>query len=517
MAKDDNTDNRKGFSGPSFWSTVLDILFGVDKVDKVTKEKLNELSKKVQKSDFSSYYNTFTAKVNADFAKFFYEVYRQTSSVQVFFNDSFDIEKSYNKIMRDMMSMRQMQIIDVLEEDALYEKSKTVKYMELQKEVKALLAEFHKEFSSERVMAINSMYSALYILRSFCAFDYYALLRMFDPDFEEMNFKKKPHFGKVWGMYVAEKLADFESLLKAVLTVNDWKRVFDFINNTSGKFVINVEEWQKLILRLSAHEEFPIFEAMCKLMNNKPDLVIDSSVQKKDIVELYVRDFDERVINIMQAIYKEQRISVIRSDVKKLFPEGFKNPLKYYTDDLNELFASKNLSGYENCDPLAYLLVFVERYSEKFEDIGATLNVYGKAIDKDFIIDLLNSCKKFSALKETVVTFDGKLNPQLSQGFRFQSFLGQKIVGEQEFKTTKTQLDLCNAEAMKIINSAYAITTELGNMFQSLFKDSQSETRKIVSNWKELEGKMNMSYKQVFTSALQAIANFQKLEKNFIA
>ena len=90
-------------------------------------------------------------------------------------------------------------------------------------------------------------------------------------------------------------------------------------------------------------------------------------------------------------------------------------------------------------------------------------------------------------------------------------------MGEQEFKTTKTQLDLCNAEAMKIINSAYAITTELGNMFQSLFKDSQSETRKIVSNWKELEGKMNMSYKQVFTSALQAIANFQKLEKNFIA
>ena len=518
MAKETNTtEDTKELAGPSFWSRVLDLLFGVDKVDKQTKVRLNEITKKVQKSSFSSYYSSFTAKVNADFARYFYDIYRQTSSVQEFFNTSFDVEKSYNKILRDMMSMRQLEILDALEEDALWEKSKKVKYMELSKEVKSLLHEFNNEFTSERVEAINNIYSSLYILRSFCSFDYYALLRMFSPDLQEMNFKKKPHFGKVWGMYVAERLSDFESLLKALLSVKDWKSVFEFINNVSGKYVINVEEWSKLILSLSAHEEEPIFEMMCKLINSNPDLAINSSVQRKNIADLYAREVSERVITTIQSIHKEQKVALIRSDVKKLFPKGFHNQLKYYVDDLNQLFASKNLSGYENCDALAYLYAFLDDYSDELDEISANLNVYGKSIDKEFIADLLNCCKKFASFKEAIITFDGKLNPQLAQGFRFQNFLSQKIVGEQEYKTTKTQLDLCNAEAMKIIKSAYNTTIEIGNMCQKLYKDIQSDTKTLISNWKELDGRVATPYKQQLATILQAIANFQKLEKNFIS
>ena len=513
----DSTEDRKGLSGPSFWTMVLDLLLGVDKVDKRTKERLNSISKQIQKSEFSNYFNTFTAKASADFARFFYDVYRMTSSVQMFFNNSFNLEKSYNRIFREAMSSRQLEILDLLAEDAILEKSRNVKYVELQKEVKALIGEFHKEFTSARTDTINSIYNSLFILRSFCAYDYYALLRLFSNDIRELDFSKKPHFYRVWGVYLVEKVADFDSLLKAFLTVKDWNPVFEFVNTMAGKQVINIGEWSNLVLKLQAHEELPIFEMVCQLVNKNPDFAIKASTQRRNIVALYVREVDERTVSIMQAIYKEQRSAVIRSDVKKMFPNGFKNSLKNYVSDMNDVFATKGLTGYEHCDALSYLYAFVEKYiKEEVEPLASELNVYGKVLNKDFIVELLECSKKLMGYIDAINAFDGKLNPQLAQGFRFVNFLSQKIVSEQEMTNTRTQLDLVNAEALKMLNGAFVLSTELGNMMSELSRDCQRDTRTILSNWNELENRASVPYKQKFASLVQAIAQFQKLEKNFI-
>ena len=523
MANEQNTQNSAvniedgRLSGPSIWSTILDLLFGVSSVDKKTKNELSEIAQSISKGHFSRYFNTITLKASPDFAKFFYQLYEKVHGVQLFFN-RFELEKSTNRIMSLLMSPRQKEILDMLDENALFEKSKTMKYAELSTEVKKLLAEFHNEFTRERVLAINAIYNAMCVLRAFVSFDYYALLRMFDPELREEDFSHKPHFYRVWGVYLVEQLADFESRLKAFLAVKNWTRVFEFINSMSNSNVIDTAEWEQLILLLETREEPPLFENICKLIKKDPKFEVKPSEYKNKIVEKYVKTIDDEAVNTMQTIFKELRAAVIRRDVRSLFPNGYSNPLKYYVSDLNELFRQKNLEGYVNCDPLSYLMLFLQKYAkDEIDYIASELNVYGKAVDKEIITDLLENCKKLTEYADKIAELDGKLNPQLAQGYRFHSFLSQKIVKEQEVNNIRTQLDLVNAEALKIVKGAFNLLLELEGIFKKLHKDCQSAQGAIVSNWKELASRSTIPYEQRTADIVDGIEKIRKLEANYIS
>ncbi len=522
MAKEQKTRNtadedKQSLSGPSIWSTILDVLFGLDNVDKKTKNDLTVISKAISKSHFSKYFSNFTQRATPEFARFFFSVYEKTHTVQLFFN-KFELEKSIPQIMNALMSDRQTQILDMLTEDSLFEKSRQMKYPELSTKVKALVAEFHKEFTRERVLAINSLYNAMCVLRSFCSFDYYAYLRLFDTNLRELEFSKKPHFLRVYGPYISEQLADFESRLRALLAIHDWERVFNFVNAMATTPIINVEEWNKLIVRLAAHEEPPVFEYICKVIDKNPSLEIKPSEYNGKIVDKYVKSVDERTVATMQLIYKEQKAAIIRRDLKNMFPNGFNNPLKYYVPDLNELFVQRNLQGYEHCDALSYLQAFLQKYvADEMDVLASELNVYGKSIDKDFIADLLNSCNNLKDYEDQIKVLDGKLNPQLAQGYKLHSFLSQKVIKDDELQKIRVQLDLINAEALKILKGTNALLTEVGARFKKLYEDYTSETRTILSNWKELDGRSSESFKTRLSSIVEAIAKIQKLESNFIA
>ena len=516
MREYDNGESKK-LSGPSFWSTVLDVLFGADKVDKKTKVELSDVAKALSKSDFGGYVNSFTLKASPEFARFFYDIYEKIHTVQLFFN-KFPLEKSYQKIVDKMMSERQRKILEELSEDSLFEKTHNTKYADLSKEVKALVSEFHKEFSGERAVNINGLYNALCVLRSFCTFDYYALLKKFAPDFREMDFSKKPHFFRVWGIYLTESIADFDSRQKAVLNVKDWDSAIDFINSATDVKIIDHAVWNKIILLLTAHAQPPVFEYICKLTSKNPAFSVKSSDFNNKIVEKYVKEVDERTVAQMQGIYEAQRIAVIRTDVKRMFPNGFQSTLRNYVPDLNELFKQKSLDGYTYCDPLSYLEVFLQKYAlEDMSAISAELNVYGKSIDKEFISDLLNGCKKLCDYESKITELDGRLNPQLAQGYRFHSFLSQKLVKESELKAVKTQLDLVNAEAMKIMKGAQALLVELGAMFQRLQKDCRNDPHSIISNWNEIENRSQSSIYERLGRICEAISRMQKLLGNFIS
>ena len=521
MAKAENmreydNDESKKLSGPSFWTTLLDVLFGADKVDKKTKVELSDVAKALSKSDFSGYVNNFTLKASPEFARFFYDIYEKIHTVQLFFN-KFPLEKSYQKIVDKMMSARQHQILESISEDSLFEKANNMKYADLSKEVKALVGEFHKEFTGERVAQINGLYNSLCALRSFCTFDYYALLKKFAPDLREMDFSKKPHFLRVWGIYLTDSIADFDSRQKAVLNVKDWDSAIDFINSATDVKIIDHSVWNKILLLLTAHAQPPVFEYICKLTSKNPSFTVKASDFNNKIVEKYVKEVDERTVNQMQEIYKEQREAVIRADVKRMFPNGFQSTLKNYVPDLNELFKQKSLDGYIYCAPLSYLEVFLQKYAlEEMAAISAELNVYGKSIDKEFITDLLNCCKKLCDFETKISELDGRLNPQLAQGYRFHSFLSQKLVRDSELKAVKAQLDLVNAETMKIMKGAHALLVELGVMFQKLQKDCHADPHSIISNWKELENRSQTSMHERLGRICEAISRIQKLMSNFI-
>ena len=490
-------------------------ILGRNKDSPETRKEFALITKNLSKSKYSGYYQSLTSKVLPNCASFLFYIYKNVYPLQKFFNEKFIVDKSSHRIIDTFMSDEQVQLKSEFDEDVIREKSKKEKYQEFFIKEKNLLNDFKRSFDNENSKKINSVYNALILLRQFSVYDYYFILKKFSPDMKEGSFSVTPRFNKVWGPYIVEPLANFDSVSKGLLRipVEDWPIVIDFINKINGTEIINIEKWNTLIYKIIDIENNSVFENICKLINK--DLVFSVKIpfSETDIVTNYVSDISIKVVELLNVIKVEQQRYFIATELKKLFPKGFEQPLKFYLPEMDIRLESKKLPNFKYSEALSYLQAFILLYlNENISSIASKINVYGNVINREFIVQLLNTCSYLgNNISEQIVTFDGKLAPKMPMGYKLSNFLTQYKSSEQDTIVIRTQIDLINANALAILKDSLKKIEELQVAFQQLKLDFESNTNLIVSNWKELGNKCNISFGKQFPLIYNAIVQIRRL------
>ncbi|MCR5605427.1 MAG: hypothetical protein K6F69_01240, partial [Treponema sp.] len=443
---------------PSLISIIIDMILGRNKDSPETRKQFSAIAKNLSKTKYNGYYHPLTSKLMPPCASFLFYIYKNIYPLQKFFNERFFVDKSAHHIIDAFMSDEQVGLKNEFDENIIREKSKTEKYQDFSIKIKKLINDFKMSFDKDKYREINSVYNALILLRQFCVYDYYFILKKFCPDIKEGSFSGNPRFSKVWGAYIAEPLANFDSVAKGLLRVpfEDWASAIGFINKINGEEIISVEKWNTLVYKINDIEKYSIFENICKLINKDLSFSVRASYSETDIVTSYVNDISRKVFEILNVIKQEQQRYFIATELKKLFPKGFEQPLKYYLSEMDIRLEAKKLPVFKYSEALSYLQAFILSYvNGDISSIASKINVYGSVINRDFVIQLLNTCSYLGTnISEQIVAFDGKLAPKMPLGYKLSNFLSQATSSEQDTVTIRAQVDLINANALSILNDS---------------------------------------------------------------
>jgi hypothetical protein len=74
------------------------------------------------------------------------------------------------------------------------------------------LAKFNSDFTNEKIVKTDMLYTKLMLFKNFVSYDFYFLLKQFDSSLRERNFNAVPKFQAIGGSYVVEDIKNFAAL-----------------------------------------------------------------------------------------------------------------------------------------------------------------------------------------------------------------------------------------------------------------------------------------------------------------
>ncbi len=472
---------------PSFFQKFFASIFGSNDPEAEKRRQLKNIAKSLSRTGYK-FYKPGTDQVLPAFAKFFYDVYKIISSIQLFFQGQPNPNFYKNMVMEYSLSENQKKLYENFTEESISTFSKTTPFNKLKIQLKQDMETFLGEFDADKINKIDTLYTKLIAFKTFCLYDFYFLLKKFDKTLREGEFNRSPKLDAIEGAYIAEDLKNFAEILYSLPLNENWNDVFQMFKATRGSEPVKGGQWNKIVQRLRQLRDARVFDMMIQLATKDPSYATDVSEKKEHIVESYIETTKKQIENSIKKLENEQKNSKIDSLLVQIFNTNTVNSLKNYTEERSAVLERKNLGSFDYSKPLNYLKAFlVEFIKRDVREYADLILIRGKWTVLQLSNDMSSHFHALMESSDVISAFDAKLSEEAEIGKKIKTLLPRADRDREANNIIKTTLRDVNGVARDYLVTTTKEMVGFAKILKTVIEDHKKGKGDIIMNWKELE------------------------------
>ncbi|MBQ9539186.1 MAG: hypothetical protein IJU95_07935 [Treponema sp.] len=499
-------------SGNIFQSILASLFSGGDD-NAIQRKMLKRIAKNLSKTKYH-FYKPSSHEVDPTFAKFFYEIYKAVSPAQLMFANT--NPNSLKRIVIDLsLSEEQKKLAEALSEEELNKRGANVPLQQLVEETKGQLEKFNSEFTNDKILKTDNLYTKLLLFKNFTQYDFFFLLKKFDSSMKERNFNAAPKFQQIAGSYVVEDIKNFVSVAWPLPT-DDWDDVFKLIKTLKGVEPITLSTWKKVLQRLRYIREQGILEMMVQLITDNPAYKEVIKGEDYHILDEYISQTRKTVDDVLSTLKERQTAGKVDNLLSQLFGNTDIEPLKNYNDTVSQTFLNKNLTGLLYAAPLSYLKHFLLNYVKKeVRELSDILVIRGEWSSQSMSQPMSESSHQLMELSSKITTLDESLAESGKYGNKLRTLMPRLDRDRETRNIMEMTLGDANNEAAQILGSAKQNIIIFDKNLKMLLEDFVKPNPSIIRNWKDLDRFAEGKLKQMGVEVYKKLYNFISLLQNF--
>lgn len=499
-------------AGDNFFHKLFASLFQSTDANAEKRRQLKNIAKTLSKQRYK-FYKAQSNQVLPVYASFLFEIYKLVGPLQAMFSGIKNPNTYKNWVIASSLTPEQHTLYEQLSEETILESARkqdlNTVIADIQKKLTLLKASFTQEFVDD----IDTTYSNLMLLQSFCNYDYYFTLKKFCSNLREHDFNITPKFEPINGDYISDDLKDFAIIFASLpLESQTWPKTFSIIKEHKGFDPIPQNQWNKMLNRFRDIKRNNIFEMMIQLITQNPSYVTKYRERNEHIADSFVDKLRNDTDAILKKLQNEQNKSKSNTLLTQIFGTTDITRLKNYTEKGNEIFVKHGLAGYTLYKPLNYLKAFLLDYVKKdVREFCELVLIRGKWIATQQSAMMSDSYNNIIGVSDKITEFDETL---AESGDLYQKLKGYSIRVDRDVEARKvmqTLLNDINSDARDFLIKATQQLVSIGKYTKALLEDYEKPTRELIMNWKELEHFSEGSVKQQGMALYKKIYMFVQL------
>jgi len=459
--------------------------------------------------------------ISPPIARILYEIYRLSFPLTQFlpydkgsgrFFPSF--EESF---MLSFHPSQAIQIYDKLNED--YIKNLIFEHGEAEatRMIEKQLQEYFNFFDKETITRINYVFSNFLNFVKFIHFDFFPILREFDPAMEEANFLKKPSFAPAIGPLLRDDLYKLYRLLYSFKVDDSIDQGIEVFREKKGVDPIsssNLAKLKKIVESLQQNNYIPlIIQAIDKTITPLPREIPPYI----DIFTTFTLKRKGDVLKTLKTIKHIMQEQAVNSLINQLFDGNVVGRIKNYTETKNEQFTAMGLPRFEYVRPLNYVKAFLtDKYKPSIQKIINELIVGGIFNDRGILNNLSNSYYAINNLPLQIIELDNDLDVEGDSGNTIKRLLFTIRKNESSKKILEKTIHKINLRARLIVDETIVNLKDMAYCIKKVVEDYREKNPKVVPNIRKIRTINNKQFIEELVKAYKDIFIFLKLLNQYV-
>lgn len=484
--------------------------------EKEKRKELKTIAKTLRKQN-NRLYNPKNELVLPGMARLFFEFYRTLGPAQTVLAHAKSSNVLKAVIIEHGLTMEQVALKERLSEQSIRSRLSQGMGKQTLEEIRNDLKVFSSIFDANRIGQINEQYKSVAVLLHLVHFDYYMLLRKFDPQLLESDHTYTPHFEPTRAQYIADELKDFLEILPAFDPLEDWNTLWGILKAYRGAEAVAPEAWRKLLLLIRRLKRSGELEMVAQLVGQNPFYRPSPRVFKGDIVEEYLVKLRGDTEATLQKVAKEKRTQSIETLSRQVFGSNAAVRLANYSEQANQQFSKAFVEGYSFVSPLNYLHAFLTDFVKKeLNGIFDAILIRGRWSDTS-MSQLLSECyHQLVQIAESLEQFDAELAPESELGRKLASVTARADRDRQRLYMARRILNKINERARDLLMRACQHCITIGKMLKQVVDDVGKGKPQLILNWSELAGRAQRNLKDMLIADYKKLYYFVQLLKLYI-
>ena len=353
-------------------------------------------------------------------------------------------------------------------------------------EARKRLEEYLEYFDQQLIRRVNSRYSNFLHFIKLAYFDFYPVLREFDQNFEESNFKKKPSFSPVEGSLVVNELKSLHKVISAVEIDETIKAGLEGVAEFRGVSPPTSATLQKLKKEISHLKNAGWLPLILRAFDAGSLLPAGEAPGIKDICSTYLKKKEKQVRSLIESSTVKYREGTVAPLAARIFDKNPAGRLRNYRKDSDPL-TTQGLPGYDYTVPLNFVLAFMtDRYAEFIEPSVNELIINGEFINHDLLEELSNSYYQLAEIQGSIETFDEELGAEAELRKTIDMLLGSISRNINAVQILKKKVREINSRALRIIVKDAQSLKTMAICLKRIIEDAGTSSPSLVSNVNKL-------------------------------
>jgi hypothetical protein len=497
------------------FNKVISFIAGDNEESSDKQVLLKQLAKEISQNKYAKFYRARQEEADSSLANYFYSVYKILYPAAVFLRDPARIAQIKHVTLESFLDKSTMDVIRRLSPEAIAERRRAGD-ANLGRSLESDLAALAAGFDSPKLAAADTCYNLIALFNRFARYDFYSLLKKFDPELIEGDFSVLPKFEPLKADTIMADLAGFLAVLPFfdAQGKDDWKTVLEIFKYCKGGTdLLSSESWANLLNSLKDIKQTKILELIIRLASENP--VWEPKIAElpnEQLTSIWMEQKTREVRQVIAEIADSQRNVQIRALEKVVFGDADLMRLTYYIPERSKILTQKELDGYVYAPALNHLTVFVLDYLNKeIQELCEILLIRGQWTNNAASRAMSDGFHEVTEIVADINALDETLSEDGSNGPRLRGALLRVDRDRTQTRYINSIVDTINEKALVLINQAVQSLIVVGKHFKMLLEDHQKKPYELIMNWKELSQASKTPLPQRLSEAYKKINYFVQL------
>jgi hypothetical protein len=496
---------------PGFLERLFAV-FASDDPERQKQKLLRDIAAELKRSR-SRFYNPAKGTAEPALARFFWEIYRTVAAAQMLLKGA-EVSGALKLALVDLsLSEEQLLLKERLSEHSIDERAKAgTDTAAIEAEVRHDLKTFLEGIDANWINDLDATFNRLLVLLDLIGFDYFFLLKKFDPGMPERDFSYAPHFEPVEAAHVLEDLQDILEILPNVDPEADWDRMLGVLKEHRGMEVVSRDALHKSLHLIRDVQKSGILLLIVRHVMGNPAWKPMIRTHRERIVEPYLSKLKAEAETTTQKITKGKRSEKLGELARLVFGSGTVSKLTNYSENSNPEFAQKMLGGFLYVAALNYLRAFLVDYLPKsIREVVDLLIVKGKWANNQPSQQMSEAYHQLLKVSETIARFDTDLAEDGELGRRLKTIAMRADRDRKALVQLRMALQQVNDEARTMIGDSMQHFVAVARVLKLAHEDIGKSNPAYLVNWKELKPASDKDLRTLIAAVYKKIYNFVQL------
>jgi hypothetical protein len=471
----------------SSWDRFL-IWLGGNNPEVKKKRLLKRIRKDLRSSAYHHFFKLKTREIQPALAIYLYDIYKTISAAQIFMQRALGSERLRQITLETFLDLDDSKIATALAGETMEARMKKTDPQILARQLRGELAALTKAFDPALIKEADQCYSLIAAFIQFISFDYFAVLKRFDPTMRENSFAKPPRFKAVKAELVLDHIKDFLETSFPLDPEQNWRAALEVMKTyKNGMDVVGMDPWRKLLTQLWDIRNAQILELIIRYVEEKPDWSSSYKIPRLQIAQAWLAkkrlDIEEAIDRTINA-KRDARISELAQAV---FGEEKVSRLKNYTEEAGVVYVRRNFEGFLHARALNYQKAFLQdHFNGNIQPLCDMLLIRGQWFSPALSQPLSDAFHALQILADELNVFDEVLGDSGERGMRLRVALAN-AGSQRQARQLRSLLGKINEEAADILFRNAQSLAGVETSLSAALEDHRKEAPELLMNWRELE------------------------------